>query len=354
MTDQRIPKRGAAAITDRRVLFPLLSALLVLTVMASLALGRYPVRLEEIVRFLAHELLGINCMDAHRLQTLRTVLIHIRMPRILAAMLVGAALSVSGAVLQSIFVNPLVSPGILGILAGSSFGAALGMVISSSWIMVQINSVLFGMAAAGVAVGLTKFYQGDRILLLVLGGIISSSLFNSLFLMMKYLADPYNQLPAIVYWLMGGFSLADTKTTLILSVPIVCCILTLFLLSPYLNILTMGEEEARSLGVNVRAWRITFIIISTLIGSLTVALCGIIGWIGLVIPHICRMLVGPDNRVLLPSAVLVGSLFLLIADNVSRLLFPVEIPMGILTSLLGIPIFALILRNAGKGWSRWS
>ena len=266
----------------------------------------------------------------------------------------GAALSVSGAVLQSIFINPLVSPEMLGILAGSSFGAALAMVISSSWVAVQMSTAGFGIAAVGVAIGIARLYQGDRILLLVLGGIISGSLFSALFLMMKYLADPYNQLPAIVYWLMGGFSLADPKTTAVLALPIILGIFTLLLLSPYLNILTMGEEEARSLGVNVPVLRMTFIIVSAIISSLTVALCGIIGWVGLVIPHIGRMVAGPDNRLLLPICIFIGAMFLLIVDNFSRLLFPVEIPIGILTSILGIPVFAVILRNSGKGWGKWS
>lgn len=239
-------------------------------------------------------------------------------------------------------------------MSGASFGAAMGMVVFSSWIMVQVNAVVFGVAAVGLAVGLSRFYRGDRILMLVLGGIISTGLFNSLFLLMKYLADPYNQLPAIVYWLMGGFALADGRTALVLSGPIAVGMLVLCLLSPHLNILTMGEEEARSLGVNARGWRLVFIVIVALISSLTVALCGTIGWVGLVIPHMCRVFTGPDNRILLPAAVLSGAVFLLMADTMSRLLFPVEIPLGIITSFLGIPVFAVILGNAGKGWSRWS
>jgi iron complex transport system permease protein len=153
---------------------------------------------------------------------------------------------------------------------------------------------------------------------------------------------------------MGGFSLADPKTTALLALPISLGILILVLLSPYLNILTMGEEEARSLGVNVSLLRMTFILISAGLGSLTVALCGIIGWVGLVIPHIGRMVAGPDNRLLLPVCVFIGALFLLVVDNVSRLLLPVEIPIGILTSILGIPVFTVILKKSGKGWGKWS
>lgn len=323
-------------------------------VLISLSMGRYPVSPEAIGRFLAQKTHILHSLNSEAFETMETVLIHIRLPRIMSAMLVGAALAVSGAVLQSIFINPLVSPEMLGILAGSSFGVSLGMVLSSSWIAVQISTAGFGMLAVGVAIGIAGLYQGDRILLLVLGGIISSSLFSSLFLMMKYLADPYNQLPAIVYWLMGGFSLADPKTAAVLALPITLGIFILLLLSPYLNILSMGEEEAGSLGVNVPALRMTFILVSAVISSLTVALCGIIGWVGLVIPHIARMVAGPDNRLLLPVCVFIGAVFLLAVDNVSRMLFPVEIPIGILTSILGIPVFAVILKNSGKGWGKWS
>lgn len=339
---------------DRRILIPILLGILAMTVLTSLALGRYFIGPLQIGRYLAHEVLGVGGMDAWSLETLKTVLVHIRMPRVVGAVLVGAALSVSGATLQSIFVNPLVSPGLLGILAGASFGAALGMFFSSTWLTVQASAILFGMVAVAFAVGLAALYRGDRNLLLVLGGIIISSLFNSLYLMMKYLADPYSQLPAIIYWLMGGFSLADSKTTLALSFPILSGILLLLLLSPYLNILPMGEEEARSLGVNAGTLRLFFIFTSTLISSLTVALCGTIGWVGLLVPHMGRILVGPDNRVLLPVSAVMGATFLLVVDDVSRLLFEVEIPIGILTSLLGIPVFAGILGNARKGWGRWS
>lgn len=339
---------------DRRILIPLLLGTLVLTVLVSFSLGRYMVGPGEIVRFLAHEFLGLGDMDAGRLDTLRTVLVHIRMPRVLGAMLVGAALSVSGAVLQAIFINPLVSPRLVGILAGASFGASLGTVLSLSWIAIQATASVFGMMAVLVSVGIARLYRGDRILLLVLGGIISTELFNSLSYLMKYLADPYSQLPMITYWFMGGFALTDAKIILILSFPILSGIFVLMFLSPYLNILTMGEEEARSMGVNAAALRTIFIVISTVISSLTVAACGMIGWVGLVIPHMGRMLVGPDNRVLLPVTAVMGAIFLLFVDDLSRLLFQVEIPLGILTGLVGVPAFALILRNARKGWSRWS
>jgi len=339
---------------DRRILLPMLIAVLALTLIVSFALGRYPVSPGDIGRFLAHELTGRSGLDAQGFEKLETVLLHIRMPRVMGAMLVGAALSVSGAVLQAIFINPLVSPKLIGVLQGASFGAALGTVLSLNWVAVQATASVFGIVGVLVAVGIASIYRGDRILLLVLGGIISSELFNSLFFLMKYLADPYSQLPIITYWFMGGFALADAGTVSVLSIPILSGIVLLMVLSPHLNILTMGEEEARSMGINTTVLRTMFLVIATVISSLTVAVCGMLGWVGLVIPHMARMLVGPDNRILLPVTAVMGAIFLLVVDDLSRLLFQVEIPLGILTALVGVPAFALILRNARKGWSRWS
>lgn len=338
----------------RRILFPLLPGMLAVTVLISFGLGRYPVSPGEILLFLDHQFLGVNPPDTQSLDKLKTVLVHIRMPRVMGAMLVGAALSVSGAVLQAVFINPLVSPRLLGILAGASFGASMATVLSWSWVAVQASAAAFGIMGVVAAVGVSSLYRGDKILLLVLGGIISTELFNSLSYLMKYLADPYSQLPLINHWFMGGFALADARTVLVLSFPVLGGILVLVLLSPYLNVLTMGEEEARSMGVNAAVLRTIFIVVSTVISSLTIAVCGMLGWVGLVIPHMARLLVGPDNRILLPVTAVMGAMFLLIVDDISRMLFQVEIPLGILTALVGVPVFALVLRNARKGWSRWS
>jgi iron complex transport system permease protein len=333
---------------DRRLVFPLLILALILAVLVSLSLGRYPVGPRDIFRFASHELFGVG--DGQGMDQLRTILLYIRAPRIVGAMLVGAALAVSGAVLQSIFINPLVSPRMIGILAGSSFGMSLGTVLGLSWVAVQSVSALFGIVAVLFSVMLARLYRGDRVLLLVLGGIISTELFNSLFFLMKYLADPYRQLQLITFWFMGGFSLADAKTVFVLSVPITVGMVILLILSSYLNVLTMGDEEARSMGVNTTLLRTVFIIVAAVISSLTVAVCGMLGWVGLVIPHMGRMLVGPDNRVFLPVTIVMGAMYLLLVDDLSRILFDVEVPLGILTALVGVPVFALVLRNARKGW----
>ncbi|NVN92127.1 MAG: iron ABC transporter permease [Desulfuromonadales bacterium] len=323
--------------------------LLCATVLVSLTLGKYPVTLAEMCAYVTSSC-GFGSMDSQRSALLHNILVDIRLPRILAAVLIGAALSVSGAAFQSMFINPLVSPSLLGVLSGASFGAALGMIISSNWLVVQVSSFLFGLLAVLLSVGVARLYRGDRLLMLLLGGIISGALFTSLLSIVKYLADPYNQLPAIVYWLMGGLSLVDMKTVLFASLPIGFGVLVIVLLSPSLNILSMGDDEAKTMGLNVSLIRMTLIFFATLISALTVVLGGMIGWVGLIIPHVARMLVGPDNRLLLPVGALLGALYLVFVDDLSRLVFNVEIPLGIVTSLVGIPFFALVLKNAKKGW----
>ncbi len=331
----------------------ILSSLVVLLGLAaaiSLALGRYTVDAGDLLGAMGFNFSDHAPLDARQCRIIRTLLWDIRLPRVAAAVLIGAALSVSGAVFQSMFINPLVSPGLLGVLAGASFGAAVGMLLAGNWFTVQLSAFGFGLIAVLAAVVMSLRQRRDRLLMLILGGIISGALFTSLLSVVKYLADPYEQLPAIVYWLMGGLSAIDRTTVLTAGGPIVIAMVICLLLAGYLNVLSMGDEEARSLGVNVTALRLIFIFLATVISALTVVMGGIIGWVGLLIPHIARMIVGPDNRILLPAAALIGAIYLLAADNMARLLFRVEIPIGILTSLVGIPFFAFILGKTRKGW----
>lgn len=335
----------------RSLLFPVLSLLLVLTAAFSLTLGKYPLMMDDITGFFAFKMFGVGDLDPERCLLLGSLLIDIRLPRILAAILIGASLSVSGAAFQAMFVNPLVSPGLLGVLAGASFGAAMSMVFFDSWLAVQSFTFLFGFIAVLIAVGIARMHKGNTILLLVLGGVISAALFTSLLSIIKYIADPFNQLPAIVQWLMGGLSLVDHKTLLAAGIPQVVSIIVMILFSGYLNALSMGDEEAQALGIPVEWIRLLLIFVATLMSALTVVLAGMIGWVGLIIPHITRMLVGPDNKILIPASALIGAIYLIFVDDISRMLFNVEIPIGITTSLVGIPFFAIILRKAKKGWS---
>jgi iron complex transport system permease protein len=335
VTDRHLP----APWWRRHLLVAALCLLLGAALLVSLTLGKYPVPLEDILLFFRQILPGAPEMDKTRYELLRNILWDIRAPRLAAAVLIGAALASSGTAFQSMFVNPLVSPGLLGVLPGASFGAALGMLLARGWFGVQACCFAGGLLAVGIAVGIARLYRGDRLL------------FTSLLSVVKYVADPYDQLPAIVYWLMGGLSLADGRTVGFVALPIVLGVIILILLARYLNMLSMGDEEAKSMGVNVALVRFWLILSATVISALTVVIGGLIGWVGLIIPHIGRMLVGPDNRILLPVSALLGALFLVAVDDVSRLLLDVEIPLGIITALIGIPFFTLVLKNARKGWA---
>lgn len=330
--------------------FPLLLLLLMVTAAGSLTLGKYPLTLLDMLNFFLFKLFHVGQMSDAGCQLLGSLILDIRLPRIIAAMLIGASLSVSGTAFQAMFVNPLVSPGLLGVLAGASFGAALGMVFFESWFAVQTCTFLLGFAAVLISVGIAKIHKGNTILLLVLGGVISGALFTSLLSVVKYIADPYNQLPAIVQWLMGGLSMVDRKSLLITGIPQVVSIVLIALFSGYLNALSMGDEEARALGIPVEWVRMLLVFLATVMSAMTVVVAGMIGWVGLIIPHVTRMLVGPDNKVLIPASALIGAIYLIVVDDISRMLFNVEIPIGITTSLIGIPFFAIILKKARRGW----
>jgi iron complex transport system permease protein len=328
----------------------MLSLIFCLVVLISLSLGKYPLPLAEIIGFFNYKFFGRGAFDVGRLRLLENLIFEIRLPRIITASLIGAALSVSGASYQAMFINPLVSPAILGVLAGASFGAALGMVFLKTWYGIQICTVFGGFAAVGISIGVASIYRINSTIMLVLGGIISGALFSSLLSMVKYVADPYNQLPTITYWLMGNTAMADREMVLKCGIPMCIGIVCLIIMGRYLNVLSMGDEEARALGVNVLLVRMTVIVCATVVSTLTVVMAGIIGWVGLIIPHIVRMMLGPDNETLLPATVLVGASYLLVVDDISRLAFNFEIPIGIVTALVGIPFFMLVLRNSRKGW----
>ncbi|MCC6141657.1 MAG: iron ABC transporter permease [Nitrospira sp.] len=328
-----------------------LSLVLAAASAASLMVGRYAVPPGDILGFFMALYAGGEGMDASRFQELHVLLLDVRLPRIVAAMLIGAALASSGTAFQALFMNPLVSPGLLGVLAGASFGAALAMVFFDHWLAVQVSAFLFGLIAVGLALGIAALYRANSLLILVLGGIISTGLFASLLSLVKFVADPYDQLPAIVMWLMGRLSNVDARTVTVLVVPLLAGMFALGLSAKYLNVLSMGDGEATALGVNVRRIRCVVIFWATLISALTVVMAGRIEWIGLVIPHVARFLVGPNNEILVPFSAVLGALFLLIVDNIARNLFPVEVPVGVVTELIGIPIFLFVLLKTRKEWA---
>lgn len=341
--------RSEASAGVTRWMVGLLPCLLVLSIV-SLGIGRYSIAIGDLGRFVLMAISGERVLEGGRYQELHNVIVQVRLPRVLAAVLIGAALSVSGAAFQALFKNPLVSPGLLGVLAGASCGAALAMLIGDSWIVIQASAFLGGCGAVLIAIGIARIYRAESLLMLVLGGIISTGLCTSILSMIKMLADPYNQLPAIVFWLMGRLSAVDMATVAPLAFPMVIGTGFLMVTGKYLNALSMGDDEATTLGVSVPVMRFAVILCATLVSALTVSMAGMIAWVGLVIPHVARLLVGPDNRQLLPVSAVMGAAFLLIVDDVTRAAFSVEVPIGVATELIGIPIFIAVLRHLRQGW----
>lgn len=326
--------------------FAFLALLLALCVAGSLLLGKYGFSAEDYARYALALLRGESLKD---FEVMHTLLLEIRLPRILACVLIGASLAISGAAYQAMFVNPLVSPSILGVLSGAGFGAAVGMFFKLNEYLIQLSTFGFGFFAVAVALSVSALYsRSGSVIVLVLGGVISGSLFTSLLSVLKYAADPNDALPAITYFLMGSLGFASKSFIEISVLPMCAGVLLLALSGKYLNALSLGEEEAKSLGVNTARVKIFIILVATFVSALSVTIAGIIGWIGLIVPHIARFIFGADNRAVLASSAMIGAIFLLFCDSFSRLIFTFEIPIGIVTSLFGIPMFIIVLRRAKR------
>ena len=280
-----------------------------------------------------------------------TVLFNVRLPRILAALLVGASLSTAGVSFQGIFRNPLVSPYILGVGAGAGFGACLAILLWDSYLLIQLMAFAFGLLAMFAAISMGKASKGTGTLVFVLSGIIVSSMFTALTSLVKYVADPYDELPAIVFWLMGSLATVRYGDLLYIALPMFTGALVLFLLRWRINILSLGDEEAKALGMNVEKMRLIIIVCATLMTSAAVSISGVIGWVGLVVPHISRMIVGPNYSRLLPMSMVIGASFMLLVDDLSRTIAATEIPLGILTALVGAPLFAYLIKRGRMGWN---
>jgi iron complex transport system permease protein len=319
-------------------------------VIVSLFLGRYVVPPAQVLQILGNKFLGMN-FDPLWTSSAETVILQVRLPRAIMAALIGAGLSMSGASFQGMFQNPLVSPFILGVSAGASFGAAMGLVLELPALAVQGLAFVFGILAVGLAYFLAHIYKATPILMLVLSGMVVSAFFQSLLSLIKFVADDEEKLPAITFWLMGSLGSIEVKDLTIAVIPITLSMIVLYLLRWKLNVLSMGDRESRSLGVNNELMKGIIIIVTTVITSTAVAFSGIIGWVGQVIPHFCRMIVGPDHRVLIPATMLVGAGYLILIDNFCRLLTANEIPLGILTAMVGAPVFAYLLRKTKGGWN---
>lgn len=316
-------------------------AALVAAMLGALAVGRFPISPPELIALLAGGGEGPAAI----------VFWNIRAPRVAAAILVGAALAAAGAAFQGMFRNPLASPDLLGVSAGASLGAVLGIFLGLPVAAVQGLAFAGGIAAVAAVAGLASAVrgQGDPVLVLILAGIALGALMGAGISLLKILADPYNQLPAITFWLLGTLSAATTDDIAAAALPAIVGLALLLLLRWRLNLLTLGEDEARALGVNTTLLRAGAVAGATLATAAVTALAGAVGWIGLVVPHVARLLGGPDLRRLIPLSALLGAAFLLGVDTVARIAGRTELPLGILTAVLGTPLFLWLLVRARRG-----
>lgn len=324
------------------LLLPLLLFLL------SFLIGRYPVPPVTVIKVIAAQFLPIT-PDWPPL--VASVVLDVRLPRVLAGMAVGGGLALAGACYQGVFRNPLVSPFTLGVSAGAGFGAAVAILLFETRYATQAMAFVFGLAAVVLCFFMNRLYRAGSTLVLVLSGIIVSSLFTALLSLLKYVADPHSKLPVIEFWLLGSLSSVAMEDVVIVLAVVIPASLLLLLLRWRINILALGDEQASILGMEVGRIRLAVVLLATLVAASTVAISGIIGWVGLVIPHLARILVGPDFRRLLPATLSLGACYLVAIDDIARTVTAAEIPLGILTALIGAPAFMLLLRRGAIGWA---
>ena len=323
--------------------------LLALGLLVAFTVGRYPVTPAELIEVLVSRLAGRATAVPPAVEN---VVLLVRGPRVVAAAVVGAALAVAGTAFQGLFRNPLVSPDILGASSGAALGAVLGIYFSLGVIGIESLAFVGGLVAvAAVYVIGSLLHSRDPILVLVLTGVVVGALLGAGVGLVKYLADPYNQLPAMTFWLLGSLAATTVSDLLPLTGPVAVGTIVLVALRWRLNVMSLPEDEARALGLATGPFRIAIVAAATLVTSASVATSGIIGWVGLVVPHLARALVGPDFPRLIPTAALLGGGYLLFIDTLARTAAPVEIPLGILTAAIGTPFFIWLLAGMQRTWS---
>jgi len=324
-------------------------AVLIAGLLLAFTVGRYPVGLGDLFHLVIAKLTG-RTPDVPA--AVQNVIWLVRGPRVLAAALVGAALSVAGTAFQGLFRNPLVSPDLLGASSGAALGAVLGIYFSLGVLEIEALAFAGGLVAVGAVylIG-SAMSPRDPVLVLVLTGVVIGALLGAGVGLLKYMADPYNQLPAMTFWLLGSLAATNVTDLVPLFGPVALGTLVLLALRWRMNVMALPDEEARALGVPTTALRIAIVAAATLVTSASVATAGIVGWVGLVVPHIARTLVGPDFARLIPAAALLGAGFLLVIDTLARTITATEIPLGILTALVGTPFFIWLLASVSKTWA---
>ena len=317
------------------ILFPLACGLI------GLSMGRMDIKISEIILFFKN-LIGGGQVDP----LMESLIINIRLPRVLTALVVGGGLTAAGIAFQALFSNPLATPDILGVTSAASLGAVLGIILSLGTMGIQVIAMIFGLLSILITINLVKKDETSMIML-VLAGIIVSSLANALASLLKYTADPMDKLPQITYWLMGSFGRTSYKNLALAGPLILISIFVIYKMRWSLNLLSLSEDEARSLGINVKKTRLIFILAATLITASSVSICGQIGWIGLIIPHLVRLMVGSNNLYTLPLGISFGAGFMVLIEALSRTVSVIELPISILTAIIGAPIFIILMRRSG-------
>lgn len=317
------------------IFFPLVCGLI------GLSMGRMDIKISEIILFFKN-LIGGGQVDP----LMESLIINIRLPRVLTALIVGGGLTAAGIAFQALFSNPLATPDILGVTSAASLGAVLGIILSLGTMGIQVLAMIFGLLSILITINLVKRDETSMIML-VLAGIIVSSLANALASLLKYTADPMDKLPQITYWLMGSFGRTSYKNLALAGPLILISIFVIYKMRWSLNLLSLSEDEARSLGINVKKTRLIFILAATLITASSVSICGQIGWIGLIIPHLVRLMVGSNNLYTLPLGISFGAGFMVLIEALSRAVSVIELPISILTAIIGAPIFIILMRRSG-------
>ncbi len=333
---------------SKRLIIGLLWLLPALLFVTSLSLGRYEIGPVDVLRVLLSPI--FPTIDTDLPEIARQLILRVRLPRILGALLIGASFGGTGTAFQAIFKNPLVDSNILGVTSGAGFGAAMALLWMQRGWAVQLSAFVFGLLAVFLAFFGSKLYKTSPLLVLTLMGILVGSLFSSLTSLLKYVADPLDTLPTITFWLLGSLTAITWDRLTALALITVLGSAFFFAIRWRLNILSLGDSEAKALGLDPDKMKLLIIIVATLMTASAVSVSGVIGWVGLVIPHAGRLVVGPDHKFLLPASICLGASFLMLIDNIARTLLPGEIPLGVLTGLVGVPILILLLRRSQSGW----
>ena len=316
------------------LLMLLLTSVLLLAAVTAMCLGRYELSLHEVVAVLLPG--GLEGVDITRM--MENVVSNVRLPRVLLAILAGAGLAASGAAFQALFANPLAAPDTLGVATGASFGAVLGILFGMPGMMIQLMSLGAGLVAVALVITISRVRDNNSILMIILSGMVVGALFSALVSLVKFAADPQDVLPSITFWMMGAMTGA-TKASVLTGAPmIILGLIGLWLLRWRLNVTTLPADEAASLGIPVRRIRAAVILFATMITASAVSMCGLIGWVGLLVPHAARMVFGANNRFVLPASMVMGALFMLVIDTIARTALQTEIPVSILTAVVGAPL----------------